>query len=88
MVKGSKASGASEAWQVSQPVQGLQAGAGGPVQVDRTVQKQVKNNLRFSNLVLWYITLVSHTQSQVDYFKLVIQGTLSDILNWSYDIAS
>ena len=37
----SKSKGASEAGQVSQPVQAKQAGAGGPVQADRTVKKQV-----------------------------------------------
>ena len=31
-----------------------------------------KSILRFSTLVLWYFTLVGHTQSQVDHLKLVI----------------
>ena len=36
-VRASKASGASEAGEVSQPVRAKRAGAGGPVQADRTV---------------------------------------------------
>ena len=35
----SEASGASEAWQMSQLVRANQAGAGGPVQADRTVNE-------------------------------------------------
>ena len=37
----SEASGASKTRHVSQPVRGKRAGAGGPVQADRTVSKQV-----------------------------------------------
>ena len=37
-VRASEARGASEAGEVSQPVRAKQAGAGGPVQADRTVK--------------------------------------------------
>ena len=40
-----RASGVSEAGEVSQPVQAKRAGAGGPVQADRTVKDQAPQKI-------------------------------------------
>ena len=44
----------------------------GPVQADRTDLNKFRKFFRFGTLVLWYVTLVGQTQSQIVHLKLVI----------------